>query len=230
MVAAHIRAAMQAKYPKADFTTYFAFLQRCKSRGRQTQNHHIAPRAQFPKLKNDYACLIPLTRPQHIKAHHLLGKIDAAMDYPCEKFIFSSGTPKQLAATLAAMARPEWRARYRAAMARPEGRARWRAAMARPEVKAQWRATMARPEVKARQREAARAAWVQPEVKARRRAAMRAVHTTKGKKLYVSRTRQAVQLYRAGHYLTDIAVAVFRCKRGTHCNRTRNLLIKAGVW
>ena len=42
---------MQAKYPEADFGEYFRFLVSCAGTEKAlTEEHHIAPRKQFPEL------------------------------------------------------------------------------------------------------------------------------------------------------------------------------------
>lgn len=65
---------MQAKYPEADFGEYFRFLVSCAGTEKAlTEEHHIAPRKQFPELVRASENLITLTVDDHAQAHRLLG-------------------------------------------------------------------------------------------------------------------------------------------------------------
>lgn len=69
------RAALQERYPTADFWEYFRFLGECKGthpEGR-THEHHICPRKQFPEFVDAPENLITLSIDDHAHAHDLLG-------------------------------------------------------------------------------------------------------------------------------------------------------------
>jgi hypothetical protein len=65
----NIRAIMQAKYPAADFSRYFAHLEQASG---DDHDHHIAPRAEFKKLEEEPDNIIPVSYQEHFYAHYLL--------------------------------------------------------------------------------------------------------------------------------------------------------------
>lgn len=79
------RIALETRYPVADFSAYFAFLETCigtaSEKGR-THEHHIAPKKQFPELEHDPSNLITLTVEDHKRAHHLLGLVVPNLGMP----------------------------------------------------------------------------------------------------------------------------------------------------
>ena len=90
---AHIRAAMQAKYPDADFTDYFAYLEARPALtwkpGGRLHRHHIAPREQFPELNDGMtgANIIVLRLSDHKRAHAILAQAIPAASWPPPNFI-----------------------------------------------------------------------------------------------------------------------------------------------
>jgi hypothetical protein len=66
---------LQQRYPEADFSIYFSFLDACKSTRKEkgkTQIHHICPRKQFPEHVNCLENLQVLEFDEHGFAHRLL--------------------------------------------------------------------------------------------------------------------------------------------------------------
>src|ERR1039458_8154956 len=68
-----IREIMQAKYPTADLSRYFAFIAQAKG-AEPTEEHHIAPRREFHKLKYAPENLVTLSIQEHFAAHVLLAQ------------------------------------------------------------------------------------------------------------------------------------------------------------
>jgi hypothetical protein len=64
-----IRQNMQAKYPAADLSRYFAFLAQAAG---TDHKHHVAPRAEFPELARAAKNIVPLSYQEHFYAHYLL--------------------------------------------------------------------------------------------------------------------------------------------------------------
>jgi hypothetical protein len=75
----NIQSIMQAKYPDADLSRYFAFLTQATG---SDHKHHIAPRSLFPELAKEKANLISLTVEQHVEAHSLLAVQIPAANWP----------------------------------------------------------------------------------------------------------------------------------------------------
>jgi hypothetical protein len=92
-VSDHIRAAMQTKYPYADFAPYFAYLEaRPVRRWRHNaglHRHHIAPREQFPELDGGYTGpnIIVLRVSEHKRAHCILAQAVPEANWPAPKFV-----------------------------------------------------------------------------------------------------------------------------------------------
>jgi len=65
---------LEARYPEADFSVYFRHLDACRRtlRGRDTQEHHICPKKQFPEFADSPENLITLRVDDHAFAHRLL--------------------------------------------------------------------------------------------------------------------------------------------------------------
>jgi len=92
---------MQAKYPKADFGEYFRFLvSRCGTEKKAcgTEEHHIAPRAQFPELANEPLNLITLFIADHAFAHKLLRTVHPDFKNNTDAWIASRTDPVRIAA------------------------------------------------------------------------------------------------------------------------------------
>jgi len=83
LIATHIKEALRLRYPKADFTEYFAFLEACPV-AEYGEGHHIIPQSVprvyqgkvYELYKSDPAGIIKLTIADHDKAHLLLGKAE----------------------------------------------------------------------------------------------------------------------------------------------------------
>ena len=81
MISPHIKAALQSRYPRADFSEYFDFLEGIperKSTARiiyNVENHHILPASvkTFYPYRTDPDNLIALSPEDHDKAHLFLG-------------------------------------------------------------------------------------------------------------------------------------------------------------
>lgn len=84
-----IRAAMQAKYPKADFGPYFAFIvsRSALAPSKGQHKHHIAPREQFQELSSNPANLLRLKVSDHKTAHKILAKAVPEMAFGSPQFI-----------------------------------------------------------------------------------------------------------------------------------------------
>jgi hypothetical protein len=70
------QAVLQERYPTADFSVYFRFLEACAGTQRdsgRTHGHHICPRKQFPDLEDEPDNVITLHIDDHALAHKLLG-------------------------------------------------------------------------------------------------------------------------------------------------------------
>jgi hypothetical protein len=68
------RTTLQERYPEADFSIYFRFLDACRDteKGLDTQEHHICPRKQFPEFIDEAENLMTLRIDDHDFAHKLL--------------------------------------------------------------------------------------------------------------------------------------------------------------
>jgi hypothetical protein len=76
-ISERIKAAMQGKFPTADFTEYFRFLESRKVPVEcAMHSHHICPRAEFPELRKDKENLIDLEVEDHYQAHQILFECD----------------------------------------------------------------------------------------------------------------------------------------------------------
>lgn len=81
MISLRIKAALQSRYPRADFSKYFDFLEGLPGRKPtikiiyDVENHHILPASvkTFYPYKTDPDNLIALSPEDHDKAHLLLG-------------------------------------------------------------------------------------------------------------------------------------------------------------
>jgi len=137
----YIRAAMQVKYPDANFGRYFAFLTSCPAQptGR-THRHHIAPKEQFPEYRRDAANLIPLSVGKHAQAHKILAQCCSALDWIRPEFIAAASRSFELGLGChapgmaakggrAAGKSPKWQAKNSAAMRRRAHDQNWRAVM-----------------------------------------------------------------------------------------------------
>ena len=72
-ISERIKDAMRTKFPTADFTEYFGFLEQCKVPVEcAMHSHHICPRAEFPELRKDKENLIDLGVADHFCAHYWL--------------------------------------------------------------------------------------------------------------------------------------------------------------
>lgn len=122
MVAPHIAEAMRAKYPQADFTRYFAFMEKCATQVQagETHKHHIAPKEQFPELRRDVANLLPLTVENHWLAHDILGQSEPALAHATPQFIAAASTGGRLARKT-----PQWLAACRTAMRKLTSDPKW---------------------------------------------------------------------------------------------------------
>ena len=65
----NIQAIMQAKYPGADLSRYFAFLDAATG---EDHAHHSAPRAEFPELATEPENIRAVSFQEHFYAHYLL--------------------------------------------------------------------------------------------------------------------------------------------------------------
>jgi hypothetical protein len=65
----NIRQIMQATYPAADLSRYFAFLAQATG---SDHKHHVAPQAEFPELARAAKNIVPLSYQEHFYAHYLL--------------------------------------------------------------------------------------------------------------------------------------------------------------
>jgi hypothetical protein len=72
--------ALRKKFPRANFTKYFSFIRKHAGKGKGLQNHHIAPRSQFPDLKKEPGNLVKLTFKHHRTAHIILSEAVPACD------------------------------------------------------------------------------------------------------------------------------------------------------
>jgi hypothetical protein len=224
VIASHIIAAMKAQYPQANFAAYFAFLGRCRPRGK-TQKHHIAPRSLWPELADDKQNLIPLTVPQHKKAHAILAKQIPDASWPCPKFIAAPGSPQWRAASHNA----KWRAANRAAMrklhASPAWRAATRAALRKLHASPAWRAANRAAMRKLAANPAWRAASHNAKWRAANRAANRRLSLT-GRALPI---KKILAMYRNGTNVVAIALAIGNPPNSGQ-NRIARALIKAGMY
>lgn len=69
------QTVLQERYPAADFSLYFCYLEACRLSKQETEHthgHHICPKEQFPEYKHDPDNQITLTVAQHSHAHELL--------------------------------------------------------------------------------------------------------------------------------------------------------------
>jgi len=139
----NIRQIMQATYPAADLSRYFAFLAQATG---SDHKHHIAPRAEFPELLAAPENIVPLGYQEHFYAHYLLAlavpecghlqmtfymmanfyaKNSKADEMPFFAEVYERGMQAQAAA----MRTPENRARVRAQVQKlnddPAYRAQW---------------------------------------------------------------------------------------------------------
>jgi hypothetical protein len=72
-ISEYIKDAMRTKFPSADFTKYFDFLEFCSTPIEcAIHSHHIAPRAEFKELMKDKDNLIDLGVAEHFYAHYYL--------------------------------------------------------------------------------------------------------------------------------------------------------------
>lgn len=129
----HIRAALKAKYPTADFRAYFAFLAACPAQpAGRAHKHHMAPREQFPEYAKDKTNLIALTIDDHVCAHTVLGQACSVLSWANPHFIAAARGPKWRAAHAAGSRRmaqdPKWRAANAAAMRKLAQSPKWQAA------------------------------------------------------------------------------------------------------
>src|SRR5579864_3176594 len=72
----NFRAELELRYPSADFSAYFRFLEACRGTLREagrTQEHHICPKKQFPEFEDVAENLMTLRIDDHAHAHLLLG-------------------------------------------------------------------------------------------------------------------------------------------------------------
>jgi len=72
------RTELEARYPSADFSVYFRFLEACHGtvRAEDTNDHHICPRKQFPQFAEEFPeNLITLKLDDHAFAHKLLAAV-----------------------------------------------------------------------------------------------------------------------------------------------------------
>jgi len=70
------RAELEARYLEADFSTYFRFLDACRGteRGRDTQEHHVCPRKQFPEFIATRTVFFELQRTGAVRGGNTTGK------------------------------------------------------------------------------------------------------------------------------------------------------------
>jgi hypothetical protein len=223
VIAQHIAEAMKAKYPQANFAAYFAFLGRCRPRGK-TQKHHIAPRSLWPELADDKQNLIPLTVPQHKKAHAILAKQIPDASWPCPKFIAAPSTPEWIAAHYKRINSPQWLAAVitasHAAMRNPAWHVALCTAMRKLTADPRWRAAQYVASCAANRKMTTDPKWL---VAAR---AGFVNNSLTGRPLPL---KKIIAMYQSGVAVRQIAIAIGYPPRHGQ-NRIADALIRAGVY
>jgi len=172
----NLQTTLQARYPLAELTVYFAFIDLCRQfelepQKGKTHEHHICPKKQFPELEHAPENLITLHTRLHAHAHRLLAAAVPEL----------STTAAWIAAGHSVEARTRQGLTQKITKNRPEVKARISASskkyFSNPEARATHSAcmkiSMSRPEVRARQSAALKIALARPEVRAQRSAAMK---------------------------------------------------------
>jgi hypothetical protein len=105
-ISKHLRDELSAKFPGADFTRYFVFLESLSLLKKEDKGHghHILPRTTFPKHIKDPDNLIRLTAGNHLRAHcHLAWCVPdyAPFQYTCvlmtnKKYVVSQVSENEL--------------------------------------------------------------------------------------------------------------------------------------
>jgi hypothetical protein len=105
-ISERIKDALRTKFPTADFTEYFGFLESCKVPIEcALHSHHIAPQKTFPTLKKDKDNLIDVAVVDHLQAHKLLAECGPEFALASPRFIAAAAKGGQTAA-----ASPKWKA------------------------------------------------------------------------------------------------------------------------
>jgi|SRR5208282_3207203 len=72
-VSTHLREALNARFPVADFGPYFVFLESRPARDREgSERHHILPGREFPEFLKTPENQICLSSADHLLAHYWL--------------------------------------------------------------------------------------------------------------------------------------------------------------
>lgn len=87
---------LRQRYPEADFAAYFCFLaEHSAKKSKETQEHHICPKKQFPEYEDASENKITLTLTDHAEAHRILEQCEPSILSPQSAWILACSPERQ---------------------------------------------------------------------------------------------------------------------------------------